>query len=120
MTTKLTAGNDDCYARLEPDEPYFCLMARDPDFSLVIRQWAFNRRLQIESGVRPDTKENNEQISQALECAQDGKSWRDGWMLKKELAGMEFDREGYPTTGPHRRRQTTTSGEDMLVKAVKE
>lgn len=110
MASRLTSDDTDCYQRLELDEEYFCLMARDPDFDLMIRMWAFHRRQQIVNGVRADTEENNKQITEALATAKRGRDWRDSWLLKKELETLEFNNEGYPINGPNAVRMTTTSG----------
>lgn len=120
MASKLTATEDDCYARLKPDEEYFTLMARDPDFQLSIRQWAFNRHSQIENGTRPDTPEERQQISDAIEVGRKGAQWREKylWEEKKRVEDIKFDNDGYPLTGEHRRRQTTTSGHDVVEKTV--
>jgi hypothetical protein len=113
MANKLTADDTDCYQKLEPTEEYFCLMARDPDFDLMIRMWAFHRRQQIVNGVRADTKENNDQISEALATAKRGKDWRDAWLLKKEMDDLVFNEKGYPLNGPNAVKMTTTSGQEI-------
>lgn len=104
---------DDCYFHLEPDEEYFCLIARDIDFNGRVRSWCIDRTMQIENGARKDNLEERAQISSALEIARRGRHWRDNWLLKKERANLQFDDDGYPTTGPNRRRITTTSGEEI-------
>lgn len=113
MANKLTADEKDCYSRLEPTEEYFTLMARDPDFNLTIRTWAFNRTMQIENGNRPDTKEERQQIKDALETGRKGAQWRDVWLLKKEKEGLVFNHEGYPINGPNAVRMTTVSGQEI-------
>jgi hypothetical protein len=121
MATKSTATSDECYNRLEPDEPYFCLMARDPDFEVMVRTWALHRRMQISSGARENTLQENHQIAEALNCAQDGKAWREEYLVRKaKQEGLEFDIEGRPTTGPHMRKQTTTTGHDIISRKLPE
>lgn len=96
MATKSTATADECYNRLEPDEPYFCLMARDPDFEVMVRTWALHRRMQISSGARTNNADENKQIAEALNCAQEGKAWREEYLVRKaRQAGLEFNHEGY-------------------------
>lgn len=109
-----------CYERLEPDENFFVLMARDPDFQMSIRQWAFGRNMQIETGTRKNLPEERAQITQALNDGRDGAQWRDEylWRKKKIDENIEFDNDGYLLTGEHRRRQTTTSGHDIPQKII--
>lgn len=120
MSTKENPGPFDCYDRLLPGEEYFLLRAKDPDFELFVKQWAFNRRMQINMGSRPDTQKENDRIKSALNCAQDGKSWRESYNTKLEVAAIEanggFDQDGVPITGEHARRATTTSGMDIPQK----
>jgi len=40
MGTKDSPGRYDCYAKAEPDEPIFTLLARDPLAPLLVRLWA--------------------------------------------------------------------------------
>jgi hypothetical protein len=42
--TKNNPGEFDCYAKAEPDEPMFTLLARDPQFANLVRLWAALRR----------------------------------------------------------------------------
>lgn len=39
MGTKNNPGNYDCYAKLDPDEPYFVLRAKDPSATYLVRIW---------------------------------------------------------------------------------
>lgn len=59
MGTKNTPGKFDCYSKLEPDEPHFVLMGRDPAAALLIRLWAILRE--------PDS--SPEKIAEANDCA---------------------------------------------------
>lgn len=43
MGTKSDPGKFDCYAKLDPDEPYFLLRAKDPSSSFLVRIWKENR-----------------------------------------------------------------------------
>jgi len=40
MGTKSNPGEHDCYAKAEPDEPMFVLLARDPLAANLVREWA--------------------------------------------------------------------------------
>ena len=53
MGTKNNPGSYDCYANLDPDEPYFVLRAKDPMGAALVRNWADIRRQQIEMGNKP-------------------------------------------------------------------
>ena len=44
MSTKNNPGDYDCYAKLDPDEPYFVLRAKDPSAPYLIRIWEKLRR----------------------------------------------------------------------------
>lgn len=94
MATKLKADETDCYARLAPDEPYFVLMARDPDFGIIVRIWAHFRNQQIAHGGRPDTTEERLQIVEAQSCASDGDIWGREYRARKELARYTFNDNG--------------------------
>lgn len=39
MGTKNNPGKYDCYAKLEPDEPYFLLRGKDPIGWLIVKLW---------------------------------------------------------------------------------
>lgn len=84
MATKETATGNDCYARLQPDEPYFLLMARDPDFEIVVQIWAMLRRMQIRNGSRPDTPLEHAQISEAFLCSTEGRIWGEQYRARKD------------------------------------
>jgi len=70
MATKNSPGAFDCYAKAEPDEPMFILLARDLAASQTIHAWITAR---IRSGKnRPD----DPQIAEARECANAMLNWR--------------------------------------------
>jgi hypothetical protein len=77
MGTKNNPGKFDCYHNLEPDEPHFVLMARDPAAAAIVRQWAATRRLLIDHGIKP--KADLEKIAEALDCAQQMEDWRSNY-----------------------------------------
>lgn len=74
MGTKNKPGEFDCYKSALPDEPMFVLLARDPDFERLVRDWAAQRQRQIFCGERPDSDQRL--VMEALECALDGARWR--------------------------------------------
>lgn len=43
MGTKLNPGQFDCYAKAEPNEPYFTLVGRDPLAGPLVELWAHLR-----------------------------------------------------------------------------
>ena len=44
MSTKNNPGAYDCYAKLEPDEPYFVLRGKDPVGWLLVKLWVAIRK----------------------------------------------------------------------------
>lgn len=74
MGTKATPGKFDCFEHLEPDEPYFVLMARDPAAASLVRRWAEQRKTMIHSGAKPPA--DREQVEEALTCADHMDAWR--------------------------------------------
>jgi hypothetical protein len=74
VATKLTATLDDCYNRALPDEPYFVLLARDPDAPEVVRHWATLREARIGRGEKPT--DDSGVITDAYKCASDMVVWR--------------------------------------------
>jgi hypothetical protein len=67
MGTKNRPGKYDCYAKAEPDEPIFVLLARDPLASEVVSFWAWKA---VQAGV-PEEK-----IDEALQCSREIIEWR--------------------------------------------
>lgn len=109
MGTKINPGKYDCYALAEPDEPMFTLLARDRDAAMIVKMWAFFRIQQIDIGIRPE--EDRAQVSEAIHLATEMDIWHQIHRNKKDREGIEFDREGYPIKGPHKRlTKNTTSG----------
>jgi hypothetical protein len=52
MGTKNQPGVYDCYSKLEPDEPHFVIMGRDPSAALLITLWATLREAQGEDEAK--------------------------------------------------------------------
>ncbi len=68
MGTRNKPGKWDCYSKLEPDEPHFVIMGRDPSASLLISLWAMLREQSISC---VDTSNEGEKIEEARECSRD-------------------------------------------------
>lgn len=82
MGTKNDPGKFDCYAKLEPDEPYFLVMGRDPLAPAMVRFWAEGRAEQIRTGLKPET--DRPMVDEAFECANKMNLWR-AERLRKQL-----------------------------------
>jgi hypothetical protein len=67
MGTKNNPAPNDCYAKAEPDEPMFILLARDPAAPGMVRRWAAHRAM--DPGTPP------EQVAEALQCAAEMEAW---------------------------------------------
>ena len=74
MGTKTNPGKFDCYAAALPDEPLFTLLARDPDFSALVRDWALRREHAIRSGKRPAS--DIDMVTEARQLADEAIIWR--------------------------------------------
>jgi hypothetical protein len=109
MGTKREPSAFDCYIAAEPDEPVFTLRGKDRDASALVKMWAFLRLQQIDMGMKPES--DRKQVSEALHVATEMEIWHREYDAREKRASMEFDSEGYPTTGPHRRlAKNSTSG----------
>lgn len=83
MGTKANPGKYDCYAKAEPDEPIFVLLARDEHAPEVVRYWAA-----LKAGVRQVgywrnfnvspafVRKHGEKLVEALSCSDAMKEWR--------------------------------------------
>lgn len=65
---------DRCYDAALDDEPMFVLLARDPSAPALVRQWAAQRRVDIEAGTRPEA--DRAQVEEAEQLAERMKTWR--------------------------------------------
>ena len=74
MGTKNQPGAFDAYAKAEPDEPMFVLLARDAAAPQMVRAWAWLRRRQIREGKKPG--EDEEMVAEAMQCAEAMEAWR--------------------------------------------
>jgi hypothetical protein len=59
-------GTNDSYAKAEPDEPMFVLLARDPSAPHFVRHWATQNK----------GHQTEEKLKEAFECAAAMVSWR--------------------------------------------
>jgi len=64
--TKDNPGKYDCYAKLEDDEPFFVLRAKDPAAPALILRWADERQAVFGP---------NEKIDEARRCARQMQVW---------------------------------------------
>ncbi len=111
MATKNNPGSVDCYARLAPDEPYYLLMARSRLAPLHARMELLNRQWEIRLGLRPDTPAERAQIAEGFNTVTEMEIWYREHRTREQVAALEFDDRGIPTTGEHARKEhNTTSG----------
>lgn len=69
MGTKLNPAPSDCYAKAEPDEPLFVLLARDKHAPALVWMWAVLREL---DGEDPQV------VIEARECVAEMMAWAHG------------------------------------------
>ena len=74
MSTKQNPGTFDCYASLEPDEPYFIVRAKDAHAPLLVQLWAVMRETAIAEGLKP--ADDTEKVEEAKQTAYEMKRWR--------------------------------------------
>lgn len=70
MSTKRTPGPFDCYDKLELDEPYFVLRAKDAVAPEVVEHWIKLRTLQPGNVGNP-------KLAEARQCAKEMRRWRE-------------------------------------------
>ncbi len=82
------------------DEPMFVLLARDPSAPALVRQWAAQRRVDIEAGTRPEA--DRAQVEEAERLADRMKTWRvdadEAWRKQPSLFDGPLSTMG---AGPH-------------------
>ncbi len=101
MGTKIDPGKFDCYAKLDPDEPFFVLRAKDPIAPYLIQAWRFVRagdqRGAEEAmlaasvawqehrvmGLREKLPLKSEKSQEASACAHDMFEWRGRYEVPK-------------------------------------
>ena len=67
MGTKNEPGKYDCYAKLEPDEPYFLLRGKDPVAWLLVDLWCSLRKAMAGDDFSPAYVEK---LNEAKSCAE--------------------------------------------------
>jgi hypothetical protein len=77
MGTKSNPGQFDCYEKAAPDEPLFCLLARDKFAPQLVRVWA-DKRSEYAGA-------NDPKVIEANACA----DAMDAWRLAREREGVE-------------------------------
>lgn len=104
MGTKNNPGDYDCYAKAEPDEPMFVLLARDPLAATTVRGWAINLQNQTDMGILPkeDAIKNREKVQEAYKCADDMEKWRADYLKRdnKPVETREVPVDQRPVTRP--------------------
>lgn len=68
MGTKTNPGQFDCYAKLDPDEPYFVLRAKDVLAPGLVRRW---------SALAANIDGDREKVAEAGRVAHDMERWRE-------------------------------------------
>lgn len=87
MGTKSCPSKFDCYAKAEPDEPMFVLIARDPLSDTLVHLWrhimcgdlvsaAQAYAALVSSPLMGSTGFENEKMDEAFECATAMAAWR--------------------------------------------
>jgi hypothetical protein len=88
MGTKEKPGDYDCYAKLEPDEPYFLLRGKDPVAPYLTMMWTASRQgdwagmLDLVTSMRMNrdiqarvSTDENPKLAEANSCAREMKRW---------------------------------------------
>lgn len=74
MGTKNKPAPNDCYAAAEPDEPMFILLARDMLAPGLVLDWAQQREVMIQRGLKPQS--DRSKVREARMVAADMMHWR--------------------------------------------
>ncbi len=88
MGTKEDPGKYDCYAKLEPGEPYFTLRGKDPIAPYLVRIWSLTRNGRYSDAIRTlldamDDAEvlsrvshhQHEKLKEAMRLAEEMEKW---------------------------------------------
>lgn len=102
MGTKQTPGRFDCYAKLNPDEPYLTLRAKDPMAPYLVMMWVKSRQgdwlgcqqilmAAVAAVADADVRlrvsgEENPKLEEALNCALSMREWRKAYERTKVQA----------------------------------
>lgn len=84
MGTKNNPGRFDCYAKADPNEPIFILLARDPLAPALVRLWAHVRRVYDQANGQKISAANSDKYFEAQECADQ----MEFWQQKREVASL--------------------------------
>jgi hypothetical protein len=76
MATKLNPGAFDCYRKVQADEPYFVLRAKDVTAPGVVREWVRRRREEAAVTGGTITPLYEQKLREAEACADDMDAWR--------------------------------------------
>jgi len=66
MSTKNRPGRYDCYAKLDPDEPYFVLRGQDAEAAELVETWAMRAK---RAGCP------NDKVNEAMDTADEMRRW---------------------------------------------
>lgn len=111
MGTKNNPGKFDCYSRLDPDEPHFVLMGRDPAAPIMIMFWA---------DIRSRMGEEQEKIEEALECADACAVWlHDHGKGEKYKAALVAAEESLVARDNERIKQLETENQELLEEVTR-
>jgi len=66
MSTKTNPGPFDCYAKLDPDEPYFVLRGQDAEAAELVELWALRAKA---AGCGGD------KVNEAMDVADEMRRW---------------------------------------------
>lgn len=98
MGTKLDELRDGCFARAKDDEPMFVLLGRDRQAPTLVRQWAENRKAEIELGRKPAS--DMPMVTEAFQCADNMEAWREANDGSWRIGGLFAD-AAMAATGKH-------------------
>lgn len=82
MGTKANPGKFDCYAKAEPDEPLFILLARDRWAPALVEIWTILRDSEARQLGPAELEKHLAKITEAVECRGDMKRWARGKQLE--------------------------------------
>lgn len=107
MGTKTNPGPRDFYAELDPDEEFIVFGAHDISSPMMGRLWSMIRSQQIGAGIYPEA--DREQIKDMMETVTRMEIQYRELQQKRSHAALEFDDRGIPLTGPHARKEKSTT-----------
>lgn len=120
MGTKLQPSEFDCYNKALCDEPYFVLLARDPDAPILVELWAHMRH-QKEIEAFGDDAKPSKKVMEARQCADHMREFHKtrAWEYKRpEPAKREVDAAGHRHLVNRLREQLTKIHEENIKMAL--